>query len=110
MKLFSMLGAIYDDITTGANSYIYEEEYDCLYLPVSKEFVNQILGRKCEQCGVLVFTMVSNFWYSVDSVLIDEDETPRDLREEINEYVEDLELGHQYQALSCAISNVFCKI
>ena len=110
MRLFSMLGSIYDDIATGAKKYIYDEDYDCLYLPVSKEFVSHVLGIKCEQCGVLIFTLDNNSNYSVDSVIIDEDEQPTDLREEINEYLEDFELEPQYLELSCAISNIFCNL
>ncbi len=110
MKLFSMLGAIYDEITTGTNSYIYDEDYECLYLPVTKEFVNHILERECDQCGVLIFTLDNNSNYSIDSILIDEDEQPRDLREEINEHMENYSLEQQYLELSCAISNVFCNL
>lgn len=110
MKLFSMLGAIYDDITTGSNSCIYDEDYDCLYMPVTKEFVRQILNKKCNDCGVLIFTLDSNGNYSVDSVIIDADKQPTDLRDEISDYIDNFEVGHQYQELSCAISNVFCKL
>ena len=110
MRLFSMLGAIYDEITTGTNSYIYDEDYDCLQLPVSKEFVNHVLERECEQCGVLIFTLDNNSNYSIDSVLIDEDEQPRDLREEIAEYVDTYEINQQYFELSSALSHVFCRI
>lgn len=109
MKLFSMLGAIFDEISTGANTYVYDEDYDCLYLPVSSDFVTHVLEKKCNDCGVLIFTMDNNFNYSVDSVIIDADEQPTDLREDINEYLETFELDQIYHELSCAISNIFCK-
>ena len=110
MRLFTMLGEIYDDVVTGRNTYIYDDDYDCLYLHVSKEFVNHVLDKECHECGVLIFTMDHDFNYSLDSILIDEDEQPRDLRDEIADYVDENEINQQYFELSCALSNVFCRI
>ena len=110
MRLFSVLGEVYDDVVTGRNTYMYDDDYDCLYLPVSKEFVNHVLEKECEDCGVLIFTMDHDVNYSIDSILIDMDEQPRDLREEIAEYVDTYEINQQYYELSCALSNVFCRI
>ncbi|WP_294751535.1 hypothetical protein [uncultured Ruminococcus sp.] len=110
MRLFSMLGEIYDDVVTGRNTYMYDDDYDCLYLPVSKEFVTHGLEKQCDDCGVLIFTMDHDFNYTLDSILIDQDEQPRDLREEIAEYTEHYELIEQYYELSSALSHVFCRI
>ena len=110
MRLFTVLGEIYDDVVSGRNTYMYDDDYDCLYLTVSKEFVNHALEKKCDDCGVLVFTMDHDFNYTLDSVLIDQDEQPRDLREEIAEYIDRYEVNEQYYELSSALSNVFCRI
>lgn len=110
MRLFTMLGEIYDEIMSGENTYIYDEDYECLYLPVSKEFVNHVLGKECHDCGVLIFTLDNDCNYSVDSVIIDEDEQPRDLKEEIAEYVEAHGAEQQYLEMSCVLSNIFCRI
>lgn len=110
MRLFTMIGEIYDDVVAGRNHYMYDDDYDCLYLPVSREFISHVLEKECDQCGVLIFTMDRDFNYTLDSVLIDEDEVPRDLREEIAEYVDAHEINQQYFELSSALSNVFCRI
>ena len=49
MRLFAMMGEVYDDVVTGRNNYMYDDDYDCLYLPVSKEFVNHVLERECSE-------------------------------------------------------------
>ena len=110
MRLFAMLGEIYDDVVTGRNTYMYDDDYDCLYLPVDKAFINHTLEQPCEDCGVLIFTMDHDFNYTLGSVLIDGDEQPRDLREEIAEYIEHYEINEQYLELSSALSHVFCRI
>ena len=110
MRLFAMMGEIYDDVVTGRNTYMYDDDYDCLYLPVSKEFVNHTLEKECNDCGVLIFTMDHAFNYTLDGILIDNDEQPRDLREEIAEYVDTYEINQQYYELSSALSHVFCRI